>query len=837
MKSLKLFTLLLFSISRLHAQQPNIIFIITDDMNDYVGVLGGHPQVHTPNIDSLAKRGVTFINAFSSAPGCAPSRTSMLSGKDCGYTKVYSNEGYQSHFRDNFSDVLGNSVVYTIPEILKDSGEYFTYGLGKIFHSPTENDYDKTGPTCEKEQSWNRMYAIKSAPGYDELTESYKYGGIFDFGKTPDSFEEMMDDRIAVDSAVAFINSYAAHTVNTCDRPFFLALGIHKPHTERFVPEHYFPQYYADDLLSDSFAIIYNNPPGATPFNGLVMPPQPDPMFDDFYQLPEGGIAQNFAANNDTYALLNDYVDDLPYLPEIGEGLTTEEKVAILEETMRANYVSAYIAAVQFADSMVGLVMEALYAHPELEENTIVVFASDHGYSLGEKRHWTKWTLWETDIRMPLIISHPDYPQNVVSKAVVSLLDLFPTFCDMTGVPYPTMPDGSPYLDGHSLVPLLMQPSMNFSNAALSSYRKSSGFGNCFPQYSVRTERFHYIRYQTNNANISGAGACDYTTPHYVEELYDIGSDRQTDPNEWHNIADDPNYAPVIDYMEEFIPGGTMYNQRPFTVNIYQAPMPCLLEFDDVLQMRGLLLNDNGELIDSTLGNYTFTWTNNLTEEIHIGYEYNFSLSSIPSDVFDDAKEIFIYLTVTETITGRTIAFKTKQNQLHGDAIPHLSYVVNIADHTIAVDDITLTGNYQTINWDFGDSYKSSGLIPGPHTFNTAGYHTIDVTIEYGNKCYLSDTRTFYIDSVIFKSTELFSDIKIFPNPASDVVIVSSDDINGKIQLRVFNAMGELVMSVSYKDALESIQLQVDHLPAGVYLLQMERNGHVKEEMIEVCRN
>ena len=143
-------------LSAAKAQQPNIIFFLVDDLNDYIGVLGGHPQVETPHIDALAAQGVTFINAYTNAPGCAPSRTSLLSGKTPSYTGVLSNDDYQNPFRENFSEATGNATVFTIPEVLKHSGNYYTYGLGKFFHTPTENDYDKVGAACSKTRSWGR---------------------------------------------------------------------------------------------------------------------------------------------------------------------------------------------------------------------------------------------------------------------------------------------------------------------------------------------------------------------------------------------------------------------------------------------------------------------------------------------------------------------------------------------------------------------------------------------------------------------------------------------------------------------------------------------------------
>ena len=115
-------TILLFAISiyRIGAQtpQPNFIFIVVDDLNDYTEGLKGHPQVETPNISELESMGTSFVNAYVNSPGCAPSRTSFLSGKDVAYTKVFNNEDYTSKFRSNFTAAEGNAEVFSLPELI-----------------------------------------------------------------------------------------------------------------------------------------------------------------------------------------------------------------------------------------------------------------------------------------------------------------------------------------------------------------------------------------------------------------------------------------------------------------------------------------------------------------------------------------------------------------------------------------------------------------------------------------------------------------------------------------------------------------------------------------------
>ena len=817
--------------------KPNFIFILVDDLNDYIGVLGGHPQVETPNIDSLAKHGVTFLNAYCNSPGCAPSRTSMLSGKDPNYTQVFNNEDYNTVFRDNFTVAENNAEVYTLPQMLKDSGDYFTYAIDKVFHSPSENDYDKFGITCSREKSWSRMVNIQPSDYFTDQSHLYTFGDAFDFGMIPDSLEPFMEDFIAVDTAISFIDHFADHTYNTCDRPFFLALGIHRPHSERYIPQKYFPPYYMNDIFSDSFHIIYNSPVGSYPYNGLVMPPQPDPMFNDYYQLPTAGIAQSCANVGDVFDQIENYSNSLPYLPTIDSALTDEERLFIVEETVRANYVASYIAAVQFMDAMVGKVLDALNAHPELAANTVVVFTSDHGYSLGEKRHWTKWSLWETDIRMPLIIQYPGHTENAISSRVVSLMDLYPTVCDMAGVNYPHFTDGSDYLDGNSFVGLLDRPDTISANVAVTTYKKNAGMGSCFPHVSVRNERFHYIRYQYNNNDGTGAGTCDALSENYDEELYDIGTERQNDPYEWNNLADDPAYSEIKNYLQQFLPDGDLYHQQPYVVNIYNNDVECLLNNTGHVQMRCALFTPEAVPVTADhFGEYTFSWTNNLTGEIHTGPDYIFDLSSISTGVFATADQLVINLTVRSNATGKIVAYKMKHFFLHAEDTPEVNFDDEEIDHTLFLNDITFSGSYKYATWDFGDGYTTDDKIPGPHTYAAAGSYVLSTTLHYGNKCDVTYWRNVVIDSGTFRSNNRELQLVVWPNPASSYLQVALAPSESAVMLTVYNIMGQELFHRRLSAGTTQMQLNVADWPAGNYFLHVQSADGTETKIFNVVQ-
>jgi len=191
----------------------------------------------------------------------------------------------------------------------------------------------------------------------------------------------------------------------------------------------------------------------------------------------------------------------------------------VIREGKFREMLQAYLANITFADALIGQLLDALDASPAAK-NTIVVLWSDHGWHLGEKQHLHKFTLWERSTRVPYIIVAPNVtPTNTLCSRPVGLIDTFPTLIDLCSLP---KVDG---LDGVSLVPLLKEPSLQWTRPALTTH----GHGN----HSLRTDRWRYIRYASGD-----------------EELYD----HTTDPHEWHNLAAKPEFADVTTELARSLP-------------------------------------------------------------------------------------------------------------------------------------------------------------------------------------------------------------------------------------------------------------------------------------------
>ncbi len=364
-------------------QRPNVLMIGVDDMNNWVGCLGGYPGVQTPNIDGLAKQGALFANAHCAAPVCNPSRTALFTGRRPSNTGIYDNEHY---WRPALPGVA------TLPEYFRQHG-YYAAGAGKVLHHvagfnpPDQWDefqlqvFDDPWYRRTEWYPWVKKEPTPSGYPYNGIKD---FAGEFDWGVLPKSEAEYGDMR-AVDWAGKFLKQ--EH-----NKPFFAAVGLWHPHIPMFAPKHYFDLYPKDKV-------------------NLPIVPE-----DDLDDVPPQG--REFAA------------------------VRRDELQRILKEEKWRDMVQAYLASISFADAMVGQVLTYLKNSP-YANNTVVVFWSDNGWHLGEKQHVHKSTLWQRSTHIPLIISSPYNRQNGQNRTQpASLLDLYPTLVDLCGLPANSSNDG-----------------------------------------------------------------------------------------------------------------------------------------------------------------------------------------------------------------------------------------------------------------------------------------------------------------------------------------------------------------------------------------------------------
>jgi len=432
--------------TRIQSSKPNVLFLICDDLNCDMSTYG-HPTVQTPNMDRLAARGVRFESAHCQFPLCGPSRISFMTGMYPDQTLVHRNSVYVREHTPN---------VLTIPQVFRSAG-YFATRVGKIYHYNVPRHVGTSGH--DDPYSWNQVFNPRGRDKDEEhLIFSLRkntFGGTLSW-LAADGTDAEQTDGIAAAIAVERLRKHATEKT-----PFFMAVGLYRPHTPYVAPKKYFEMY---------------------PAKKIKVP-----------QVPEG------------------YYETLPK-PAV-DSITRKKDQINLSNDLAQQAIQAYYASITFADAQLGIILQAL-EETGLTENTIVVFTSDHGYHMGEHRHYQKTTLFENATRIPLVIAGPGVSETgKVAKGPVEMIDIYPTLTALAGLDTPAA------VSGKSLVPMLADVSHSVRQAALTQF--SSG-------YSIRTERYRYTHWGPDGS----LGA----------ELYD----HQNDNAEMVNLANRPESSAVV---------------------------------------------------------------------------------------------------------------------------------------------------------------------------------------------------------------------------------------------------------------------------------------------------
>lgn len=252
------------------------------------------------------------------------------------------------------------------------------------------------------------------------------------------------------------------------DKPFLLTVGLHKPHMPWFVPKKYFDLH---------------------PLDSIKLPPVQE---NDLSDIPPAGVA-------------------------IAQPNGDHKK--IVDSGRWKEAIQAYLAAVSYADTEIGRLLDALAAS-EYAGNTIVVLFGDHGWHFGEKEHWRKFSLWEEATRAPLIWVAPGVSKaGTISNRPVDFMNIYPTLTDLAGIPTPS------HVKDKSLRPLLADPEAEWSGHALTTWLQNN--------HSIRTGQWRYTRYADGS-----------------EELYDEGKD----PYEWKNLAKNSEFDSVKADFQKLLP-------------------------------------------------------------------------------------------------------------------------------------------------------------------------------------------------------------------------------------------------------------------------------------------
>lgn len=492
--------------------KPNVLFIAVDDLKPVLGCYGDK-MIKTPNIDRLAKMGTVFMSNYCQQAVCGPTRASLMTGKRPDYTKIWD---LKTPMRDVNPDIV------TIPQYFISQG-YTTSGIGKIFH-PTSIDKQSDVP------SWSIPFLKAGehdfAPGLGEpvliggyqspqtkalvkqFTKEAAEKGLKDADakayviKNIKPSSECLDvpDNAYEDGADALRAIQQIGLLSKDTKPFFMAVGFHRPHLPFVAPKKYWDLYQRAAMP----VAVFQQPSK----NGVDM------------------------AYHDAGELRN-YTDISPlssYSDQKESGLT-------LSIDKQKELIHGYYASVSYTDAQVGVLLHALDSLG-LTKNTIIVLWGDHGWHLGDHNLWCKHTNFEQANRAPLLIAAPGIAPSKTNSST-EFIDIFPTLCDLAKVQIPN------YLDGKSLVPIMKNPSAKVKAFSVSQYPRSDttsekerlGFtATKVMGYSIRNKQYRFTIWMKDYFKSTQPFDTKYVAG---SELYDY----KKDPNETVNVAKDKAYA------------------------------------------------------------------------------------------------------------------------------------------------------------------------------------------------------------------------------------------------------------------------------------------------------
>eukprot|EP00118_Oscarella_pearsei_P017935 m.180700 g.180700 ORF g.180700 m.180700 type:complete len:558 (+) comp39259_c0_seq1:47-1720(+) len=475
--------------------KKNVLFIAVDDLRPQLNCYEGstfpspvHPTMHTPNIDKLANDSLLLRRAYVQLAVCNPSRASLLTGRRPDTTRVYNLNEYFRLTGGNFT---------TIPQYFKENG-YEAIGMGKIFHPGTASGNDDP-------ISWSEPYFHANNSFWRGPRSSRSWRAVNSNQYLPNP---LPDQQVAT-QAINVLRRVGPAAKANPDKPFFVAVGFHKPHLPFLFPEEYLQHY---------------------PEANIKLPPNPH-------------VPQNFPNTAwFNYIELRNY-NDIQALGLSGDFNTT------LPDDVTKELRRAYYASVSYSDDMVGKVLNELDSLG-LRDDTVVVLWGDHGWQLGEHSEWAKNTNFELAVQAPLMFRIPGKTDGGIdSHALVEFVDMFPTLAEAAGLPaIPQCPQDSSNVlichEGVSLMPLVSNPNQKWKTGGFSQFLKNRDTMG----YSIRTDRFRYTAWIAYDGRTHQVDWNSVT----ARELYD----HQSDPDENFNVASEAQYQSQVAQLHSQLQAG-----------------------------------------------------------------------------------------------------------------------------------------------------------------------------------------------------------------------------------------------------------------------------------------
>jgi iduronate 2-sulfatase len=445
------------------ADRPNILFIAVDDLRPQLRCYGVE-HVVSPNIDQLASQGLMFNRAYCMVPTCGASRASLMTSIRPAPKRFVTHLAYAE------KDAPG---ITTLNTHLKQNG-YYTISNGKVLHHPEDSAIGWSEPAWRPNRGPAPAAKAATKKGGAKKTAKKDEDGAT--RGAPYEISPLNDDELP-DGQVAQKTIEDLRRLKEKGQPFFLAAGFFKPHLPFIAPKKYWDFYPAETI---KLPANYHAPKDA----------------------PEVAIHNS--------GELRSYAG----VPKTGP----------VSDAMALNLIRGYQACVSFTDAQIGKVLAEL-ERLDLVKNTIVILWGDHGWNLAEHTLWCKHSCFETSMRVPLIIRAPGFKGGLKTDGLTELIDVYPSLCDLAGVPIPS------HVQGRSFLPLMKNANTPWKEQAIGRFTNGD---------TIRTDTHRFTEYSNQQ------------TGPFARMLYD----HRSDGGENVNLSEQPAHAGTVQQLTDRLRAG-----------------------------------------------------------------------------------------------------------------------------------------------------------------------------------------------------------------------------------------------------------------------------------------
>ncbi|MCF8714720.1 sulfatase [Joostella atrarenae] len=442
-------------------EKPNVLIIFIDDLRPELNCFG-KSHIKSPNIDALANNSMVFTNAYASVPVCGASRASILTGLHPTYTRFVD-------YGARVDEDAPNSV--TMPEHFKNNG-YYTCSIGKIFHHPDDALEGWSEMPCRPDYP-NTLKQQELWRDYQSEENEYTKKTNLPLGAAGPAWESAnVSDDAYYDGKTAAIAVEKINLLAKSNKPFLLGVGFIRPHLPFNAPKKYWDMYNEEEI---------------------------DLAENDFFPLDAPVEAKHNYGELRSYTNISNDTIPIP---------------ASQAKKLR----HGYYASVSYVDAQIGEIIRTLKEN-NLYDNTIVLLSGDHGWNLGEHALWCKQSCFTNALITPLIVKKVNETKGRRTTSLISMLDIYPTLCELTNVKEPE------HLDGNSFAEILNSPNHIINKYVYARFHNAE---------TIKSKQFSYTQYLDSEGRF----------------ISDMLYDNLSDPQENINLAHKKEFKTIVEDLK-----------------------------------------------------------------------------------------------------------------------------------------------------------------------------------------------------------------------------------------------------------------------------------------------